>query len=368
MRKKLFALFIMTLIVAGCSQKNASIEKIPEKVAPLEEDSSTKEEAFEHTLTADQAKFHFIADWLTDTTVLFVEKDQNLYYLKIFDFETGNIAILYEDTSIIADVKIHPSKELILLHTSNNPASATIKILGLDGVLQDEIIVESSELSIEWNDLDPSLILLTAFHQDWTYDVFLYNGKSKADGFGLIDIGNPFPKWAGKGSILTSSIDEHPLVGGDLNIYDIATEKWKLAELGNVVYFDTYMESMLVVRIDDDETAHYSIINLDGTVTADWKMPAVSNYSEWVLPEINWISANTVILASHEFGGQLDELGESYRLTRVTGGHQESLADNVLATLLRCSANGERCLTGYSAERLINTISGKETIWLNLKE
>ena len=34
-------------------------------------------------------------------------------------------------------------------------------------------------LAIEWNDIDPKLILLTAFYQDWTYDVFLYNGNRK---------------------------------------------------------------------------------------------------------------------------------------------------------------------------------------------
>lgn len=364
----LFALFITVLIVTGCSKKNGTNEKILDKTAPIEEDDSTKEEQINQTLTSDQAKFHFIADWLTDTSVLFVEKDQNNYYLKIFNFETGDIAILFEDTSIIADVKIHPSKELILLHTSNNPTSATIKILGLDGILKDEITVESSELSIEWNDLDPSLILLTAFHQDWTYDVFLYDGKSTDSGFGLIDIGDPFPKWAGIGSILTNSLDEHPLDGGSLNIYDIATDKWKASELTEVVFVDTYEESILVVRIEDNATAHYSIINLDGTVTADWKMPVVSNYSEWILPEINWVSANTVILAAHEFGGQLDELSEPHRLTRVTDGQQEFLADNVLSSLLRCSPNGERCLTGYSAERLINTVSGNEMIWLNLTE
>ena len=27
---------------------------------------------------------------------------------------------------------------------------------------------------------------------------------------------------------------------------------------------------------------------------SEWTMPAVSNYSEWVFPEIAWISDNTV--------------------------------------------------------------------------
>ena len=145
--------------------------------------------------TADPAKFHFVADWLTDSKIVFVEKDLEFYYVKTFDLATGEIETLYEDAAIIVDVLIHPSKEYILLHTTDNPTSATIKILSLDGIIHDEISIESSELAIEWNDLDPSLILLTAFHQDWTFDVFLYNGNKEM--FGLIDIEDPFPKWYG---------------------------------------------------------------------------------------------------------------------------------------------------------------------------
>ncbi len=35
--------------------------------------------------------------------------------------------------------------------------SAKVKIISLEGVVLDEISIASSELAIEWNDLDPDL-------------------------------------------------------------------------------------------------------------------------------------------------------------------------------------------------------------------
>ena len=68
---------------------------------------------------------------------------------------TGETETLYEEASIIIDVLIHPSKNYLLLHTSDNPTSATVKIISIDGIIQDEIEVASTELAIEWNDLNP---------------------------------------------------------------------------------------------------------------------------------------------------------------------------------------------------------------------
>ena len=49
-------------------------------------------------------------------------------------------------------------------------------------------------------------------------------------------------------------------------------------------------------------------------------MPVISNYSEWVIPEIEWASNDTVFLSAPDKGGQLDELQSPYRLIRVIEG------------------------------------------------
>ena len=51
-------------------------------------------------------------------------------------------------------------------------------------------------------------------------------------------------------------------------------------------------------------------------VKSEWTLPAVSNYSEWVVPEVGWASSNTVFLRAPETGGQLDEITSPFRLIR----------------------------------------------------
>ena len=52
-------------------------------------------------------------------------------------------------------------------------------------------------------------------------------------------------------------------------------------------------------------------------------LPAVSNYSEWVVPEVGWASSDTVFLRAPETGGQLDELTSPFRLIREKEGQQQ---------------------------------------------
>ena len=173
-------------------------------------------------------------------------------------------------------------------------------------MITNELSIASSELAIEWNDNDPSQVLLTAFHQDWTYDVFQYNGQEGH--FGRINIEDPFPKWFGTNTIVTGHIPEHPLDGGNLIAYNPITEESNTLNMSGIVFFDTFGDSLLIVQSKDDNEMLYSITDKSGVVQYEWSMPAVSNYSEWIFPQISWTSNHTVFLSSTGKGGQLDEL------------------------------------------------------------
>ncbi len=99
----------------------------------------------------------------------------------------------------------------------------------------------------------------------------------------------------------------------------------------------------------------------DGVIRSEWTMPVISNYSEWVIPEVEWGSNETVFLPAPDKGGQLDELQSPYRLIRVIEGRQDVVADDIAAGVLRCSPSGRKCLTGYSAENLIDVETAEET-------
>ncbi len=361
----MFIFCAAVLLITGCSENTNEIIDGPTAIEQPK-DNDLIEDGISKSLAADPAKFHFVADWLTESKVIYVEKEDGLYQVNSFDFETGQTDTLYEDDSIIIDVLIHPSKKYLLLHTSDNTTSATVKIVTMDGTVQDEVIVASTELAIEWNDTDPSLILLTAFHQDWTFDLFLYNGK--IDSLDLLAIEDPFPKWLGEDKIAIGYVEGHVLDGGEIHTYEPLTEKWGQLDISGVVYFDTYEDTLLVVRINEDNEAHYTIKSKDGVVRSEWTMPVISNYSEWVIPAIEWGSNETVFLLAPNEGGQLDELQTPYRLNRVIEGRQDVVADDIIAGVLRCSPSGRKCLTGYSAENLIDVGTAEETQWLIFPE
>lgn len=361
MKKVIAILSVILLILVGCAGKEDNLTKKTEKKLP-----DVKKEEVIKKLTADLAKFHFVADWLTNTEIVYVEKEAGNYFVKSFNIQTGEIKILYEEPSIIIDVFIHPSKEHLLIHTTDNPASGTVKIISLDGIVQHEVSIESSELEIEWNDIDPSLILMTAFYEDWTYDVFVYEGSES--NVRLLTLENPFPKWFGTEKIVLTDISGHALDGGELYIYDRISAQQESPDINGVIHYDTYQESLLLMRITEDEKVMYTILNQDQSILSEWQMPAVSNYSEWVIPEIHWISKGHIILASTESEGQQDELKEPYQLVQVVEGEQVLIAKEVLAGPLTCSPDGEKCLMGYTFENLIDIKSKEETVWLRLDE
>lgn len=143
LKRNVLIIGVVLLLLAGCFGKEEEKQKeVREEPKQMEIKESIKK------LTVDRASFHFIVDWLTNTEILYVEKKEGFYLLKSFDVLTGETKIIYEEPTIIADVFIHPTRELVLLHTTDHPSSATVKIISLAGVLQNEVTIQSNELSL----------------------------------------------------------------------------------------------------------------------------------------------------------------------------------------------------------------------------
>ncbi len=347
------------LLLVSCEKTSFNINDIeyPHKEA------DAKSNVFE-TLELDSAKFHFVVGWLNDVEIVFVEKEDSDYHLKSFNVKTGEIDLLFKDSMIIVDALIHPNKDMILIHASNDSTSANLKMISLEGEVLDEISISSSELAIEWNDIDPNLILLTAFYQDWTYDVFLYNGNEKE--INSISLEDPFPKWLGS-QIVTVHIPEHPLDGGSLHLYDWVSKTIEPLPHDDIVHFETSGKSLLIVKIVNGE-AEYQIINQAGTNLNSWTLPAVSNYSEWIIPDISWIGDESIITLAASGGGELDNLSEPFMLVKLEKGEQVVINKNSNLTALKCSPDGEKCLTGNSSEKLIDIREKEEFTWLLLNQ
>ena len=352
---------LVILLLVGCApNSNESKDQSTGEVEENQNQSDQIEDAIK-TFEVDKDKFHFIVDWLTDTKIAFVEKDEKNYYLKSFDINSGEIETLFTEEFVIVDVIIHPSKNTYLLHTSNDSSSATIKIVSLDGVVIDEITIASSELAIEWNDMDPTLLLLTAFQKDWSYDLFLYNGNE--EDLSLLSLEDPFPKWLGKKKIVTATSPEQPLDTGDLFLYDFTLDTHENLNLDDVVHFDTKEDNLLYVQVNEEEL-DYKIINEDTAMLSEWSIPDTGNDFGRTFPESSWVSNTTVIMPSSSGDDLLADSEERFKFMRVLNGRQHLLLDHLDADLLRCSPSGEKCIVGYKGDKIVDVIKQKEFNWM----
>lgn len=363
--KKMLPLFVVLLfIMSACSE-----QKDPPTVQPdIEDPSDIAEEPAEptpHVFKADPSNFHFIADWLSDTQILYVEKIDGLYKVNYFDVETGESGMVFEDESIIIDVLIHPSREYLLVHTSDHANAAVVKMIGMDGTVQHQVEIDSTELAIEWNPENPDKILFTAFHEDWSFDLFAFDGLD--DSLTIVELDDPFPKWAGENKIMSMLFKDHPLDGGDIQISQLGTGKVEMTGIENVIYFDVYDETIVTVQSIDTHAFSYSVRNLDGTVVFGWTLPAVSNYSEWVVPTIEWLDRNRMIVTGAEKSGQLDEMGTGFNLYLFDEGNLELLTKELNAGTLKCSPSGRYCLSGYTFDELIDVEAKEKNKWIEFE-
>ncbi|AOV07851.1 hypothetical protein [Sporosarcina ureilytica] len=361
MKRSILCIGVALLLLIGCTKKEEESQKeLPVEPKQIEVKESINE------LTVDRASFHFIVDWLNNEEILYVEKIEDFYELKSFDIFTGETKIIYEEPTIIADVFVHPTKEFLLLHTTENPSSATVKIITLEGVLQNEVTIQSNELEIEWNDINPEYLLLTAFHQDWSFDVFLFDGLK--NNLQLISNENPFPKWLGSDDFILTELNTHPLDGGTLFLYDRQTGEKVDAVEEQVVFYDTFKDSLLHMRINDSGQAEYTIVDSLGAKLAHWTMPAISNYSEWVMPSIQWIASDSVIVNRPMESGQMDEIEEVYDIVKVAGNEETVLLNETFNISMKCTPDAKKCVTGPMLETIIDVENHEEKKWLLYKD
>lgn len=364
MKRIWYLLLVSVFIMSACSEKKEQPSVQPD----IEEPSNLVEKPAEpptpHVFKPDPSNFHFIADWLTDTRILYVEKDEGMYKVNYFDIETGESGFVYKDESFIIDVLVHPSRDYLLVHTSEQANAAVVKVIGMDGTIQHQAEIDSIELSVEWNRANPDKILFSAFQEDWSFDLFVFDGLD--DSLSVVNFDDPFAKWAGNDRIMGLLFNGHPLDGGEIRLFQLETEETSTIEMDNVIYHDVFEDSMVVVQVNDQDVFTYTVRNLEGTVIAGWTLPAVSNYSEWVTPEIEWLDVNRLIVKSPEKSGQLDEMASAFNLYLIENGNLEQLTKGLDAGPLKCSPSGRYCVNGYTSDELIDMKTKEKHKWIEI--
>lgn len=326
--------------VAGCTEKEE--EPVEENIVNHQSESENEIKQ----LKVDSEKIHAIAGWLSNDEILYVENNKETYLLKAFHITKGESYVLFEDQAIMTNVLIHPSKDYLLIHTSTDETAATIKIITRDGVVQNEVTIESTELEIAWNDINPERLLLTAFYEDWSYDTFYFDAST--DILQVHSIENPFPKWFGEKHLVTSNPEDQNLV-----VYDIDSQKNSVIESNGVVHFDAFQNVLLTLH-EDGEEVRYRLMNTSYEILAE------AFTHRLTLPisiQTQWIDETKLLFLQ-------SEMADSYELMMFDESGLQMLTEEVDYATFLCAPNGEKCLTGMYFETIFDLHKKEEEKWL----
>lgn len=354
--KKFIPLIILGLVLSGCTSKEGPPELNANTGMELPNENDQSAEDTLQTLHVQPEQFQYVVDWLSESEIVYVEQEENTYAIKSFNRLTGKSELIDREDSFINDVLVHPSKKYLLIHTSDDSDSATVKIISLDGTVLHQLTIDSKELSVEWNDLDENLVLLTAFDDNWSFDLFYYDGHEQE--MTSLSLEDPFPKWLGKDQLLT--LNE----SGELYAYHVSTEETSATGISDVVQFETYFDSLLTMQPSEGQKVSLEMRNGEGKLMGKVEMPAITSFSGLVMPEMDWLSANEVRMKVPTADGKLDEMTAPFQLADIQEGQVKVLMEEVPDGPLHCSPAGTYCLTGYEGEDVLDLAKRELNKWL----
>ncbi|WP_102691358.1 YqgU-like beta propeller domain-containing protein [Rummeliibacillus pycnus] len=311
------------------------------------------------------AELHSVVGFLSEVDVLLIKQDQNGEHLIQYNLLNGKEKTIYSTKDDIIQAFIHPSMKQILVQTASSKKKAKVTILSVEGKTLHHIEVQSSELSIAWNPTNVNLLAIAAFSDNFSYKSFVYeSNKSQLHEF---QAENPFWVWVTDDTLWMNRMNNNPLNGGTLS--SINWRKNKETKLSNhqVVYMNAYKQSTLIVSMDFKD-GEFEYVLQKGTKKQIWKAPAVTSFSQWFVPDIQWLDDQSFITLLPTKGGEIDEGKTPFEIVHASINGVQQLGQMKNYEPMICSSKGSVCLTGFNYEKLFTTNNYKIKEWLSLRD
>ena len=363
---KLGSIFLL-LLLTSC-QPNVSKPILPEKAISTEPEREPPiQEVTIKPLTELNGDFERIIGWLSDQEILYITRLQSNYLLNAYHVKSGENRTLLTITEPIIEVRIHPSLTEIAVVTSSNSLSASIQIFSSAGVEVDKLTIESSELYWDWHPTQSNDIFFSAFYEDWTFDSFFYSSLSKE--MKRFETNDPFGKWGKESSIYTINWPENDTLSGgslrEINTIDMTSKDSE----STIIYVEASDGVEVRVSISNDQqTFLYTLMRYQDGKSTTFELPAISNYSQWFVPEIDWLNDGSMLTYESSQAGLMDEIPSEFDLVQLS-------IDKPKKTILEgpyesfaCNPSGLICLTGVQLEKLLDVESGEIHSWITLEE
>ncbi|TKC19902.1 hypothetical protein [Robertmurraya kyonggiensis] len=378
MAKFLFlGIFTLLLILAGCQKddKNKKDETKTPDSSPKQEISVEKEEEVIATdkivpIQLEDGVFQTISGWEDNESILYILEGSERSDVYSHNIQNGADKLLFESVSPIVSVMISPSKEYFIVHAATSTNEALLTVLKLNGEPVMEKSIPSTELSIEWNSFDDSSVLITSFTEDWDFSVWEMdlNQSSMTE----VAMPQPFGYWLSKEELLYLDWNiEEPSLYANAKKFDLETGE-SHDYLGNIFQVDSFGKVSVSIGANeaDEKVALYTFYQ-DTAEIFSFETPHLSRYSDWLVPYYDYNGkTNTFLTYQPLYSTEADVYQDGFQLVsyQLDSGENEVLFEGMENTPLSCSPDGQKCLSGYYLEKLIDLDSKKITTLVNEKK
>lgn len=364
-------LILFLLITSGCYQQKSELVHKDSK-AEVEKNQELNEEKPIKQLQLDKSQFNRIAGWLNNDTIIYIKEDAARSEVYTYHLYNGKQELLFSIDEPINDVRVSPSHHRVLIQTAPLTYTANLYFLDLEGNMIYSTEVESSELEIAWNAINEDNLFITAFYEDWSYDVYHLNLATKT--FDSVEMTQPFLKWFGKDVFLSQRWDQSnvhlfaPLVKSSL--HDIQKENIVFEE---IYQFDTFKDFLMTINVleEDRDYAVYRFYNHAYEEIRRWQIPHLAQYSDWHVPFYDLLPSNASFLTFVPYtSGSIEHYDGNYQLImyHLRTGKKTVIAEQLENEPISCSPNGKKCLYGFKLENLIQLKTKKINSIVTLSE
>lgn len=354
----------------GCSEKESGNDTVKQDV-----DSEIRADSGEvgklanpvkPSILLDNNAFHSVVGWMSNDEIVFVIVEKGQWMIRTYTVSTASWRTIYSTTTPIIQATIHPSKEMILLHTSKDSSSAEIQFLHKNGYIIQSLSFESAEIYMDWHPTNPNLVVFSPFYEDWTYNTFVYDGATQD--LTSIEIENPFVKWYDEENLMVFRWSDSALDGSELFLYSNIDGTLKSTGEEKILDVTNIGEALLYVQINEENKQfEYRLEENNGIREFKWATPAVSNYSEWVIPSFSIVSPQELLLLNAKESRNQDDPSQKSILSKISLGGQNILGE-VEEQSITCSPNANICLGGYTKDNWIQVEPLKVEKWIYLNE
>ena len=126
----------------------------------------------------------------------------------------------------------------------------------------------------------------------------------------------------------------------------------------------------MTVRISGNQQFFlYPLTNHVAGKNKTYEMPAVSNYSQWFVPEVDWLADGRMLTYQAAESGLMDSIPTDYELVQLTSEStdKQSIWEGPYGAFT-CSPSGTHCLIGVQLEEMLIVESGEVKPWIEIKE